>query len=305
MSITTERTSPPSMHPAWGIVAGSVLFGTSGTARSFLPDDAPNLGIAALRLLIGAIPLLIFAVVRHRESFRRPTRGIYIAGTAMAAFQFFFFQSVSLSGVAVGTMVTIGSGPIVATFLDYVIHRRVDRNVVIGVAIALVGLGMLIFGSPSSDGIEVSVVGVTSGFVAGACYAVYTIVSKNLLTSGWSGSWVMAQAMSASAVLCALFVFFVPMGWTTSVSSLVTVLYLGVATIAIPYVLYASSLVHLTSALVVTLTLIEPVTATLLGAFFLDEEIGVVSWGGAVVVLCGLIFSGIRSVAPKNQLQLR
>lgn len=218
----------------------------------------------------------------------------------MAAFQFFFFQSISVSGVAVGTMVTIGSGPIIATLLDYVIHRRIDRNVMIGVAIALAGLVMLIFGSPSSDGIEVSGLGVVSGFTAGACYATYTHISKNLLTAGWSGPWTMAQSFSVSAAIGLLFVVFVPMGWAVSASSMATLLYLGIATISIPYLLYASSLVHLTSALVVTLTLIEPVTATLLGAFFLHEEMGLMSWVGACVVLCGLIFSGMGSTTAKK-----
>lgn len=296
----TARSRPFGLdHPATGVVVASVLFGTSGTARSFLPDNAPSLGIAALRLLVGAIPLLLFARLFHRGSFRRPGWEIFLAGAAMAAFQVFFFQSISLSGVAVGTMVTIGSGPVVATAVEYVINRHVSRNIVVGVVIALVGLVLLITGSPSHDGSDISMWGVLSGVTAGACYAGYTQISKRLLTSGWAGPWVMAQSFSVSALLCLVCVVFVPMGWATSSESLLTILYLGVATIAIPYLLYASSLVHLTSSLVVTLTLIEPVTATALGAFFLNEEIGIVSWCGAGIVLCGLVFSGFRAETGK------
>lgn len=288
-------------HPATGVVAASVLFGTSGTARSYLPDDAPSLGIAALRLLVGAIPLLMFARLFHHSSFRRPSWEIVLAGAAMAAFQVFFFQSISLSGVAVGTMVTIGSGPVVATVVEYGIHRYVSRNIVVGVAIALVGLVMLVFGSPSNGGSNVSMWGIFSGVSAGACYAGYTQLSKRLLTNGWTGPWVMAQSFTVSAALCLVFVVLVPMSWATSSQSLVTILYLGIATIAIPYLLYASSLVHLTSAVVVTLTLIEPVTATVLGAFFLNEKIGVLSWCGAGIVLVGLIFSGLRAETDQKQ----
>lgn len=299
--MTTNSRSFGLGHPATGVVAASVLFGTSGTARSFLPDDAPSLGIAALRLLVGALPLLLFARLFYRDSFRRPSWEIFLAGAAMAAFQVFFFQSISLSGVAVGTMVTIGSGPVVATVVDYVIHRHVSRNIVIGVAVALVGLVMLVFGSPSNASGAISMWGVLSGVTAGACYAGYTQLSKQLLTAGWAGPWVMAQSFSVSALLCLVSVVFVPMEWATSSESLVTVLYLGVATIALPYLLYASSLVQLTSSIVVTLTLIEPVTATALGAFFLNEEIGVLSWCGAAIVLCGLVFSGLRTETGENQ----
>lgn len=287
-------------HPAIGVVAASVLFGTSGTARSYLPEDASTLGIAALRLLVGAIPLLGFAFIVHRRSFRRPQRRVYLAGVAMAAFQVFFFQSISSSGVAVGTMVTIGSGPVVATVIDYCARRRIPRNMVLGILVALCGLVLLVFGSPSDDGVNLSVLGVASGVCAGACYALYTQLSKQLLDAGWTGPWVMAQSFSVSALLCLISVVFVPMGWATTRTSVLTIAYLGVATIAIPYLLYASSLVHLSSAIVVTLTLIEPVTATALGAFFLHEEIGIVSWCGAGIVLIGLIFSGLRAETATN-----
>ena len=282
-------------HPAVGVVVASVLFGTSGTARSYLPEDASSLGIAALRLLIGALPLLIFAALVHRRTFRRPQRQVYMAGVAMAAFQVFFFQSISSSGVAVGTMVTIGSGPVVATVVDYFTHRRVPRNMVWGIVVALCGLVLLVFGSPTDDGVNLSVLGVASGVCAGACYALYTQLSKHLLDAGWSGAWVMAQSFTVSALLCLTAIAYVPMEWATSTASALTLVYLGVATIAIPYLLYASSLVHLSSAIVVTLTLIEPVTATALGAFVLREEIGIVSWCGAGIVLIGLVFSGLRT----------
>ncbi|MTA94181.1 MAG: EamA family transporter, partial [Actinobacteria bacterium] len=151
------RSSSQGMHPMVGVVGASVLFGTSGTARSFLPDDAPSLGIAAMRLLIGAVPLLTFAFLTHRASFRRPTWEIFVAGCAMGLFQVLFFQSISLTGVAVGTMVTIGSGPIIATTVEFVVTRKISWSMASGVAVALVGLSILVFGSTPADGGQLSV----------------------------------------------------------------------------------------------------------------------------------------------------
>lgn len=283
------------MHPTFGVVGASVLFGTSGTARSFLPDDAPSLGIAAMRLLIGAVPLMVFAFAMYRSSFRRPNRHIVMAGCAMGLFQVLFFQSISLAGVAVGTMVTIGSGPIVATAVEFVVSRKVSWTMASGVVVALTGLSILVLGSSTADGGELSLQGIMSGVGAGACYAAYTQISKGLLTRGWSGAWVMAQSFSVSALICSAFLFTVPMQWLSSSQSVLTVMYLGIATIAIPYLLYALSLARLTSAVVVTLTLIEPVTATALGAFFLNENITIVSWLGAAIVVFGLIYTGMTS----------
>jgi len=291
----TLSKSPRGIHPTAGVLGASVLFGTSGTARSFLPESASSLGIAAMRLLIGAIPLVIFALWRHREQFRRPSWGIVVAGGAMGLFQVLFFQSVSLAGVAVGTMVAIGSGPIFATSAEFVMTRKFSWAVVGGVGVALVGLSFLVFGSSSTDGTQISSQGILSGLGAGACYAAYTHMSKNLLMRGWSGSWVMAQSFFVSALLCSAFLFTVPMQWLVSAESVMTVLYLGVATISVPYLLYALSLARLSSAVVVTLTLMEPVTATALGAFFLREKISWLSWMGAAIVLLGLVYTGLTT----------
>jgi DME family drug/metabolite transporter len=105
----------------------------------------------------------------------------------------------------------------------------------------------------------------------------------------------MAQSFSVSAIVCGIFLFMVPMQWLFTPQAIVTVLYLGVATIAVPYLLYALSLARLSSAVVVTLTLIEPVTATALGAFLLHENITMLSWLGAGIVLAGLIHTGLTT----------
>jgi DME family drug/metabolite transporter len=213
----------------------------------------------------------------------------------MGLFQILFFQSISLTGVAVGTMVTIGSGPIVATAVEFASSRKISWAMASGVAVALVGLSILVLGSSPSDGGELSLQGIMSGVGAGACYAAYTHISKGLLTRGWSGAWVMAQSFSVSALVCSAFLFTVPMQWLSTPQAVATVLYLGVATIAVPYLLYAMSLARLSSAVVVTLTLIEPVTATALGAFFLHENITVLSWVGAGIVLAGLVYTGLTT----------
>jgi DME family drug/metabolite transporter len=274
-----------------------MLFGTSGTARSLLSDDSSDLGVAGMRLLLGALPLWAYAWFRHRDSFRRPGPLVVVAGVAMAAFQVFFFQSVSAAGVAIGTMLTIGSGPVIAACIEYATSRTVPRGVPVGIALAVTGLVLLVMGSPGSDGAAVSVAGIVAGLAAGACYAGYTHVSKTLLGHGWSGAWVMAQSFGVSAIVGVALVGFSPMGWLSTPGSWATVAYLGIATIAVPYVLYAAALVHLPSSTVVTLTLVEPVTATILGAFVLDEAIGAGSWIGACIVISGLVHTGRMAAA--------
>ena len=279
-------------HPAVGVVVASVLFGTSGTARSFAPESASSLSVAGVRLMVGAVPLLVYGLATDGRNRPRLRAEAVAAGAAMALFQVCFFSAMEHSGVAVGTMLTIGSGPVIAAVIDSLLGRRPPGRVLIALAAALVGLAMLVLGSPPEGDSSFSVAGVFFALGAGASYAVYTLLCKRLLDDGWSGTWTMAWSFVVAAVLGAAFVVPSSLDWLGTPSGPVTVAYLGLATISVAYLLYARSLSRLTGSMVVTLTLVEPVTATVLGALVLGEDIRPVSWLGAAVVVAALVIAG-------------
>ena len=282
-------------HPAVGVVAASILFGTSGTARSFAPDSATSLSVAGVRLMIGAVPLLIVGFLTERVNRPRLRSEAIAAGVAMLLFQVCFFSAMENSGVAVGTMLTIGSGPIIAAVIDAFTGHRPSSRVVGALTVALVGLAMLVLGSPPDGDSRFSVVGVLFGIGAGASYAIYTHLCKRLLDRGWSGTWTMAWTFAVSAACAVVLVVPSSLTWLSAPSGWLTIIYLGLATISVAYLLYAQSLSRLTGSMVVTLTLVEPVTATTLGAVVLNENIRIVSWIGAAIVLAALIIVGTSS----------
>jgi len=279
-------------HPALGVVAASVLFGTSGTARSFAPDSATSLSVAGVRLMIGAVPLLLVGYLKEKTNRPSLRAEAVAAGGAMMLFQVCFFSAMENSGVAVGTMLTIGSGPIIAAGIDAATGRRPTSRVVGALTVALIGLAMLVLGSPPEGDTSFSIVGVFFGIGAGASYAVYTHLCKRLLDRGWSGTWTMAWTFTVSALCSVVLVIPSSLEWLATPSGWFTITYLGLATISIAYLLYAHSLSRLTGSMVVTLTLVEPVTATTLGALVLNENIRPISWIGAAIVLAALVFVG-------------
>ena len=282
-------------HPAVGVVTASVLFGTSGTARSFAPDSASSLSVAGVRLMIGAVPLLLVGFLTDRTRRPRLCAEAVAAGVAMMLFQVCFFSAMENSGVAVGTMLTIGSGPIIAAGIDFVTGRPPSSRVVSALAFALVGLAMLVLGSPPEGDTSFSMIGALFGIGAGASYAFYTHLCKRLLDRGWSGTWTMAWTFTVSAICSAVLVIPSSLEWLSTPSGWFTITYLGLATISVAYLLYAHSLSRLTGSMVVTLTLVEPVTATTLGALVLNENIRPISWIGAAIVLAALVSVGTTS----------
>ncbi len=96
------------------VLVAACLFGTTGTALARVEPDAPPNGVSALRLLIGAVTLVVVAAsggARWR-SLRGHGALLAVGGLAVATYQLCFFVGTTRTGVAVATVVTIGSGPV-------------------------------------------------------------------------------------------------------------------------------------------------------------------------------------------------
>ena len=107
---------------AWMVLAAGVLWGTTGTAQAFAPAGATPLAIGAIRLLVGGTALLILALVRRQLHPRGwPLWPTIMVLTGIALYQVCFFAAVARAGVAVGTIVAIGSAPMLAGVLGLVI----------------------------------------------------------------------------------------------------------------------------------------------------------------------------------------
>lgn len=75
------------------ILLAAILWGTTGTARSFAPDSAHPIAIGAVRLAIGGMFLLVIVALQGKINFKNllilPT---FIAALCMALFQPFFLR---------------------------------------------------------------------------------------------------------------------------------------------------------------------------------------------------------------------
>jgi len=146
------RVMPTSFKPAVAQVLGAaVLFGTTGTAQALGPAGTTPLGVGAVRLalggavLLGVLPLLGGRSGRAVALWRSPL-GL-AAGVCTALYQLCFFAAVKTTGVALGTLLTIGSGPVFAGLLalfllgenarSFLDHR--DRPVRRGAGVAVRG----------------------------------------------------------------------------------------------------------------------------------------------------------------------
>lgn len=293
------------MRPVLFVLVAAVAFGTTGTAQEVGPDAATSSSVGLVRIVAGGLLLAAVAAyvawvgrcTRHPLRSRRlaaPTRGqllaVVVGGTAVLAYQPTFFAGARLNGVAVGAVVTLGSAPVLTGLLEWLFARRApSRAWFVGTSCAVVGV-VLISGLLDGAGNDVSVAGLAGSLGAGLSYAVYTVAAKRLLVDGWSPTAAVGSVFGTAAVLGAPFLLLVDLGWVgrTDGSGLALAAWLAVVTVVVAYVLFARGLQSLPASTVSTLTLVEPLTACVLGIVLLDERLSMTGWTGLVVLVAGV-----------------
>lgn len=281
------------------VLFAAVCFGTTGTAQALGPDGTEPLAVGAGRILVGAALLVVIAARGPAGSAPWAWRPLLAAGIGVAAYQLAFFTAVQDTGVAVGTVVAIGSGPAFAGALGRLTRgERLTGRWAAATALACAGVALLVGGG---EGADVSVPGVGLALVAGASYATYTVAAKALLTSGQAPEAVMARAFTLGAVLLLPVLVVTGGGGLLNPGGLALVAFLGAIPTALAYVLFARGLRRLSSGETATLTLAEPLTATALGIVVLGEDPTASTAAGAALVLGGLLVLAARG--PRERLE--
>jgi DME family drug/metabolite transporter len=272
------------------VLLAAVCFGTTGTAQALGPD-ASAVTVGAVRIAVGALLLLAAQRVVARAGSGPWSRGPLAAGAlGVAAYQLCFFAAVKDTGVAIGTVVALGSAPALAGLGGWVLDRRgPGRTWAAATALAGAGVALLAL---AGGGSEVSPPGVALALGAGASYAAFTLASKRLLDAGHAVEPVMARVFGLGALLLVPVLALGDLSWAATPGGAAMALWLGAVPTAIAYLLFARGLRHLPAGEVATLTLGEPVTAAVLGAVVLGERPGAVGVAGI-----GLMFAGLAVLA--------
>ncbi len=277
------------------VLLAALCFGTTGTAQALGPAGIDPAAVGAARIACGGALLVLFARLVRRAAGPTWARGPVLAGAAgVAAYQASFFAAVDHTGVAVGTIVALGSAPALTGALEWALHgRRPPARWAVATALASAGVALLAMAGGGEAGI--SPLGVGLAVLAGGSYATYTLASKRLLDDGHAPEGVMAALFGLGALALAPVLVLSGPGWIATGGGLALVLFLGVVPTAIAYVLFARGLRGLDASEAATITLAEPVTAAALGVFVLGEHVTGGGAFGASLVLGALVLLAVRT----------
>ncbi|MCH1866724.1 DMT family transporter [Nocardioides sp. CFH 31398] len=306
-------TAPPRAASGLLLVcAAGVVWGTIGPAVAIVGDrtSLSVLMMGAYRSVAAVLVMVaVVAVGRHWTTCRRLLaeaggRAVLV-GLLTAAFQMLFFVAVLATGVSVATVVAMGIPPV----LLLVLHAARDRRPpsvpqLLTVATALTGLLLVtLVGGGHAPGGETTVAGVLIALASGSAYALsaefggpltktygavptatatLSVVCAALVPLGVVAALVLDQPLTTSD----------PVAWSLLV-------YLGVVTMALAYVLLFAGLRTTSSGNAVLATLLEPVTAVLIAVAFLGEALTLPGVVGSALVLLAIASLGRQLEEPE------
>jgi drug/metabolite transporter (DMT)-like permease len=266
-------------------VALAILAVSFGAIPLIVRAGIPATHLVAMRVTLGALVLVAFAVVTGR--FRVPTTErarLVLLGVLLSAHWLTFFLAIQLTTVAVALAV-VYTGPIIAAVLSGpVLGERNVGSAWIGLALA--AGGMLVVVRPASGA---TLDGVVVAMVSALLFAALFIVGKPLasLLGGLAvATW---EAVVASIVLAP----FTVQAVRESSEFWREFLILGVVFTGIAGVIWWGSMRRLPVAVVSVIMYLEPASAVVWAAFFLDESPEPLTWLGVGLVVAGGVVAGV------------
>lgn len=294
---STNIARVESRHGLLLIMSAAVLWGTVGITTKFIYGLAATnpLSIGFLRLVL-SLPVLFAVcwVTQKKRMFKVAVRDLLLmllVGMMTAVYQVCYFSAIERTGVAVATLVTLCTAPVmVAVISVFVTRQRPSAYVLLSLAGALAGTALLVGFQENTVGNGTDKSGIILALGSALGYAVVTLITRKL-----AGRYHPFQTIAISFCFGALILFvfasaqgivldYPLFGWSL-------LLYLGAIPTALAYVLFIAGMRYTTATVASISTLLEPLVATILAWLVFDERfspmgfIGVVLLSGSLALL--------------------
>jgi drug/metabolite transporter (DMT)-like permease len=254
-------------------------------ARFALVSSGP-LAVSAARLTLGALPLVLLAVLRGRlRPIDLPTeRRLVLAGMLLALHFATWIASLDFASVAISTLL-VCTTPVWTEVYTVLRRRRVDPYAAASVLGALAGVAIVV-GAPDRANTPIGIALALAGAVTIAAYLLVVRATDPRYDTLAVTSRTYAYAAAVLIIASVLAHDHVPPASDARA-------WAGIVAMALLSQLFGHTALNaavrvLSATLVSTMTLLEPVIAAVLAAWLFAERLGAATAAGAVVILAAI-----------------
>ena len=284
------------------VILASLLWGTTGTAATFAPALSP-LFIGSFAMGIGGIlqcGLATVKIVHDRALLAVHCRFLIVGALAVAIYPLAFYSSMRLSGVIIGTVVSIGSAPILSAIIEYFSRDfQLNKQWAMGALLGIIGMVMLAFSDNASTTIQYTHVnlGILLGLVAGLTYALYSWSARQLMLKGVNTKAAMGATFGCGGLLLIPVMLITGSAFVNSWNNMAVGFYMALIPMFLGYRCYGFGLSKISASMATTITLLEPVIAAILAMLIVGECLSLIGWIGMLLIFICLIMVTLSSLA--------
>ncbi len=285
------------------LILSMLIYGTIGIFRKAIPVSSAFL--AMFRGFCGAFLLLLFLAATRRKpewnAVRKKLVPLIVSGGIIGLNWILLFESYRYTTVAISTLCYYMSPVFVMIASPFLLHQPLEKRKVISLVLSLIG--MLLITGVFSPGVAESgrMIGILLGLGAAALYATVILINQTLGNVP-SFERTIVQLFSAGVVVLPYTVITGGMATLSfNPGHLALLLLIGLVHTAIAYVLYFSSMDHLSAQTVAIISYLDPLTAVLMSAFLLHEPIDALGILGTVFILAAAVYAEIDFHFPGKQ----
>ncbi|HLQ86082.1 MAG TPA: EamA family transporter [Salinisphaeraceae bacterium] len=290
-----SNSSQQQMLGISAIVVASILWGTTGTAATFAPDVGP-LAIGAAAMGIGGLlqaALALRGIRRAQAALLAQTRHVLLGAVMVAVYPLAFYSSMRLAGVAIGTVMTIGSAPLLSALIEWRLEGlRLTLRWFAGAGLGLSGMVLLSLadnhGAAATQDTGLILAGIVLGVVAGLGYAFYSWSARRLMQAGIPSATAMGATFGLGGVLLMPILLATGAPLLASWNNLGVGLYMALVPMFIGYLCFGSGLARVRASIATTISLLEPVVAAILAIMVVGESLSLGGWSGVLLIIASL-----------------
>ncbi len=277
------------------VALGTIIWGTVGPVVQFFPEGTA-FQYAMVRNISGTITLWLLVLFSKNK--KRYTKQdivpILVGGIGVALFFPLFTLAFQRTGVGVAAVLAIGVAPIFVGIIAWIALRQPPgKQWVMGTAVAIVGVAALNW--PSGDN-QVNVMGVGFAIAAAFGYA-WQATGMGLIAKRHTPFQSVAPIFTVGTILQAPINIGRDFSFLREPALLAGTLYGGFVTVTLAYALFTFGMARIGTATAVTVGLMEPLTASIMGVALLGETVSIIGVVGSVLILAGLV---VVSRPPKG-----
>ncbi|SDK36110.1 DMT family transporter [Billgrantia gudaonensis] len=276
------------------VLIAALLWGTTGTAATFAPEVSA-VAIGAVAMGGGGLLQALLAagrIRRHAGALCARRRVLLLGAVAVAIYPLAFYASMRLAGVTIGTVVSIGSAPLLSVLIENRLDGlRLTVRWATGAALGLGGMLLLCLaegGGHVATGDEV-VPGVLLGLLAGLSYALYSWTARRLMQRGIASRAAMGATFGIGGLLLMPVLLVTGAPLLASWGNAAVGLYMALVPMLLGYLCFGHGLARIPASTATTITLFEPVVAAGLAVAIVGERLPPLGWVGIVLILACLI----------------